>query len=323
MLPSSTPSHSAQLNRPILVLLPVYNGAAFLQAQLDSVLNQRYSPVHIICRDDGSKDGSLALLKRAQQLAPDRIFVIEDALGNLGASASFALLLAHSLSDTFSPPTTRADQVPYVALCDQDDVWHPDKLAVCAEKLAQLETDHPNKAALVHSDLQVVAENGSTIAPSMARYQGLRTQDQAFNAQLLSNTLTGCTSLFNRHLVEQSLPIPEGAIMHDWWLSLVASAFGVRTYIDQTLIDYRQHASNAIGAKAVESKPLSRWRLKRWMDNRHAHIFDLNARQAAAFRKRYSKALSIRQRLVLWTALGLRLPVPIVQRVIYHLLRKI
>ena len=157
----------------------------------------------------------------------------------------------------------------------------------------------------------------------MARYQGLRTQDQAFNAQLLSNTLTGCTSLFNRRLVELSLPIPADAIMHDWWLSLVASAFGVRAYIDQALIDYRQHGSNAIGAKAVESKPLSRWRLKRWMDNRHAHIFDLNARQAGAFLKRYPAMLSLRQNFVLWTARGLALPVPLVQRVIYHLLRKI
>lgn len=311
------------LNRPILVLLPVYNGAAFLQAQIESVLDQTYAPVHIICRDDGSKDTSLAVLKRLQVRAPERISVIEDSLGNLGASASFALLLSHALSHPLGSGENSSDQTPYFALCDQDDIWHAEKLAVCATRLAQLEAADPNKPALVHSDLRVVTEDGATIAPSMARYQGLRTQDQAFNAQLLSNTLTGCTSLFNRRLVEMSLPIPADAIMHDWWLSLVASAFGVRAYIDQALIDYRQHASNAIGAKAVESKPLSRWRLKRWMDNRHAHIFDLNARQATAFLKRYGKQLTIRQRLVLWTARCLALPVPLAQRVIYHLLRKI
>lgn len=310
------------LSRPIWVLLPVYNGAAFLQAQLDSVLNQTYSPIHILCRDDGSQDTSPDILARMQQRSPERITVVRDGLGNLGASASFARLLEHSLTAPL-PASFAGCQAPFVALCDQDDVWLPEKLAVCAASLVQLETANPDKAALVHSDLRVVAEDGSPIAPSMARYQGLRTQDQAFNAQLLSNTLTGCTSLFNRRLVEQSLPIPQGAIMHDWWLSLVASAFGTRTYIDRALIDYRQHASNAVGAKALESKPLSRWRLKRWMDNRHAHIFDLNARQARAFLKRYNRALSIRQKLVLWCALALALPVPLVQRVVYHLLRKL
>jgi glycosyltransferase involved in cell wall biosynthesis len=321
-LPASF-SPLTMLNRPILVLLPVYNGAAFLQAQLDSILAQTYEPVHIICRDDGSKDASLEILSRAQQEAPERISIVKDTFGNLGASKSFALLLQHALNVPTSAAGSESPQTPYVALCDQDDIWHPDKLSVCAAELALLEAAHPGKPALVHSDLQVVAEDGSTIAPSMARYQGLRTQDQAFNAQLLSNTLTGCTSLFNRQLIEKSLPIPAGAIMHDWWLSLVASAFGVRTYIDKPLIDYRQHASNAIGAKALVGKPLNRSRIKRWLDDRHSTIFGLNARQASAFLQRYRRDLSISHRCVLWAALGLHIPYPPIQRVIYHLLRKI
>ena len=311
------------MQRPILVLLPVFNGSEFLAIQLQSILNQSYAPVHILCRDDGSIDNSVEILKQAQIKDSERLVIIEDSLGNLGASASFALLMQHALDHALCAPTGVDSKAPFIALCDQDDIWHEDKLTVCAATLEALERKHPELPALVHSDLRVVSEDGSMIAPSMARYQGLRTQDEGFNAQLLSNTLTGCTCLMNRRLIEASLPIPTDAIMHDWWLSLVVSAFGARAYIDKPLIDYRQHASNTIGAKALTGKPLNRSRIKRWLDNRHAAIFALNARQASAFLKRYSKVLSIRQRCVLWASLGLHVPYPPVQRVVYHLLRKI
>lgn len=311
------------LNRPILVLLPIFNGAEFLEAQIESVLTQLYKPVFLICRDDGSRDASFDILTRAQERAPDRILVLRDKLGNLGASASFALLLRHALDAVLPSEMTQSQQAPFVALCDQDDIWHPNKLAICADHLERLERAHPDVPALVHSDLRVVTEDGSEIAPSMARYQGLRTENQGLGAQLLSNSLTGCTCLMNRRLIEESLPIPAEAIMHDWWLSLVASARGVRTYIDTPLIDYRQHRGNAIGAKARESRPLHRLRVMRWFDNRHAAIFRLNARQARAFLDRYGGTLTFRQRCLLWAALGLYLPIPPVQRVIYRLLRRI
>ena len=307
---------------PILVLLPVYNGSAFLRTQLDSVLTQSHADVYVLCRDDGSTDGSAKVLEQARQAAPERIFIVKDGLGNLGASANFALLLQHAL-DKDLPPLAAFKAAPYIALCDQDDIWHTDKLATCAAQLEALELAHPGKPALVHSDLRVVAQDGSEIAPSMARYQGLQTQDHRFNAQLLSNTLTGCTGLMNMQLVQQSLPIPPEAIMHDWWLSLVASAQGARHYIDQPLIDYRQHAGNAIGAKAHAGKPLRRNRIKRLFDNRHAEIFRLNAQQAAAFLWRFKLKLSLFQIVVLLITMCLYVPVPPAQRVIYRTLRRI
>lgn len=308
--------------RSVLVLLPVYNGAAYLQAQLESVIAQSHPLTYILCRDDGSSDDSLGLLEAASQAWPDRVFVVKDALGNLGASGSFALLLQHAQALDL-PPLAALGANPCIALCDQDDIWHADKLATCVAALETLEKVHPNLPALVHSDLRVVAEDGSEIAPSMARYQGLQTQDHRFHAQVLSNTLTGCTSLMNMALVNKSLPIPPQAIMHDWWLSLVASAKGVRQYIDQPLIDYRQHQGNAVGAKALAGKPLKRNRIKRLFDNRHAEIFRLNARQAAAFLRRYKFQLSLFQITTLLISMCLYLPVPPVQRVIYRTLRRI
>lgn len=308
--------------RAILVLLPVYNGAAYLRAQVNSILEQTYPSVFLLCRDDGSTDSSLEILKDIQRHWPERVHLLQDHLGNLGASSNFAWLMQQALQLPLPAAFSHSPLPPYIALSDQDDLWHPDKLAICADRLEALEKAHPDTPALVHSDLCVVAHDGSPIAPSMARYQGLQFQQHGFAAQLLSNTLTGCTALMNRRLIEASLPIPPEAIMHDWWLSLVASAWGVRDYIDQPLIDYRQHTSNAVGAKEHIRQPLKHSRIKRLFDNRHAEIFQLNARQANAFLNRYRSRLNAQRRALLWFARGLAIPFPPLQRILYRMLRK-
>jgi hypothetical protein len=65
---------------------------------------------------------------------------------------------------------------------------------------------------------------------------------------LTQNFVTGCTVLVNRPLLERALPIPESAVVHDWWLALVAASCGHLLYVDWPTVAYRQHDSNAIGA---------------------------------------------------------------------------
>lgn len=296
------------------MLLPVYNGARFLAEQIESILGQTGVAVQLLCRDDCSSDASLTILRDFEARFPRQIQVLHDDQGNLGASRNFSRLMQAALDrkDTF-----------YIALSDQDDLWHSDKLATCVAQIRLLEAAHPGLPALVHSDLRVITEDGTEIAPSMARYQGLQTQFSHLSAQALSNTLTGCTSLMNQALLQTGLPVPNEAIMHDWWLSLVASALGHRVYLDQSLIDYRQHASNAIGAKAQDQPVVYRSYLHRLFDDRHSAIFQLNARQAAAFLERYRDRLGVRQRLTLWLAQHLALPFPPLQRLMYRVLRRL
>lgn len=303
----------------VLVLLPVYNGERFLTEQVASVLAQTGVHVHILCRDDGSRDASRALLHELQLRHSAQMTVIDDELGNLGASGNFSRLMQLALDMHFGP----LGQARYIALSDQDDVWHPEKLGTAMATMQQLEREHPGKPALVHSDLRLVTEEGQEIAPSMARYQGLRTELSGFSAQLLSNTLTGCTSLMNRALLEKGLPVPAEAIMHDWWLSLVASALGTRRYLDQPLIDYRQHASNAIGAKPQDKPVAFKSIFHRLFDDRHGDIFRLNARQARGFLERFRNELTTRQRLTAWMASKLSVPLPPLQRTIYRILRRL
>lgn len=308
----------------VLVLLPVYNGASYLAEQVDSILRQEGVHALILCRDDGSTDESVRVLDDLRTRWPGRIEPVTDGLGNLGASGNFSRLMHLALD--FTAPAPWNGPVRYVALSDQDDRWHADKLRSCMDALRRLEQDRPGRPALVHSDLRVIADDGREIAPSMARYQGLQVNRPSLAAQALSNTLTGCTSLMNRELLALGLPVPPEAIMHDWWLSLVASALGSRTYLDRALIDYRQHERNAIGAKAKDDNPREKRLLKRlagFFDQRHRQIFGLNARQAGAFLRRYRSRLSLGQTMTLRCVQLLAWPIPPMQRSIFLILRRL
>ncbi len=303
----------------VVVLLPVYNGARYLPEQLDSILAQSLANLIVLCRDDGSSDDSLKVLHQYAGQYPERFRVLDDELGNLGARANFSKLMQAALAPEVSPPDTA--YVTYYALSDQDDVWHTDKLAQLVAATCHLEQGDTRLPVLVHSDLRVVDDLGHVIAPSMAAYQGLRPDRDSFAAQLISNTVTGCTAMMNRALMERSTPVPPECIMHDWWISLVASAFGKRVYLPQALLDYRQHANNTIGAKEWVKPVARRYFLSRIMDDRHHEQFKANARQAHAFATHFSGQLGLRQQMVLTLARGLAVHYAPFQRVLFRVLR--
>jgi glycosyltransferase involved in cell wall biosynthesis len=302
-----------------VVLLPIYNGAHYLAAQLDSILAQTERRVLILCRDDGSRDDSPAILQHYAALHPLQVHVLQDDLGNLGARGNFSRLMEAALAPDLWPQPVPA--TTYYALSDQDDVWHTNKLARLISTMRELEQDAPQTPALVHSDLRVVDEAGLTIAPSMAAYQGLRPDRDSFAAQLMSNTVTGCTALLNRALLARSTPVPPESIMHDWWISLVASAFGRRVYLQEALVDYRQHANNTIGAKEWIKPVARRHFIARILDDRHHEVFMANAAQARAFARHFDRQIGLYQRLALVLARGLAVHWAPFQRVMFRLLR--
>jgi hypothetical protein len=56
---------------------------------------------------------------------------------------------------------------------------------------------------------------------------------------------------FNRELAEIADPIPETAVMHDWWFALAADCIGSLIHIDEPLTKYRQHMLNTIGTTTL------------------------------------------------------------------------
>jgi len=273
----------------ILILLPVFNGEHYLAEQLDSIFSQSHDNILLVCRDDGSADRSVAILKQYLTVHSENMLLLEDAEGNLGASGSFSLLMQWALKYMQSCP-----QRVYVALADQDDIWHANKLTCALQVMTA--ADAGLVPVLLHSDLNVVDKHGQLMSPSLMAYQGLDPARTGFPSQLVSNTVTGCTVLMNQALLHKALPVPADAVMHDWWLSLVASCFGQLLFIDKSLVEYRQHDSNTLGARAHSPATSGLRMFARLLQLRQLpeaqRLLEKAAAQAAAFQARYADELS-------------------------------
>ena len=274
----------------LLVLLPVFNGERYLAEQLDSIFSQRHKNILLVCRDDGSSDGSVAILAQYLATHAENMRLLEDTLGNLGACGSFSALMQWALEYMQSCP-----QKVYVALADQDDIWHADKLTCSLQVMTA--ADAGLVPLLVHSDLNVVDKLGELISPSLMAYQGLDPSRTSFSEQMVSNTVTGCTALINRALLHKALPVPADAVMHDWWLSLVASCFGQLLFVDKSLVQYRQHDRNTLGARAHTPSTFSVRTFAKLLQFSQSpdaqRLFEQAAAQAAAFHNRYKNEVSV------------------------------
>ena len=222
----------------IEILLSTYNGENHIKELILSILNQTYTDWRLIIRDDVSNDSTLQIIEYFKKKYPDKITLMETDNDHLGPVLSFGRLLGHSQAD-------------YISLCDQDDIWMPDKLEILFHNLSikekQTSKDLP---ILVHSDLQVCNENMEKIADSFWKYQNLDPEKMKdIRCLLVQNFVTGCTLMINKALLEKALPIPCQTLMVDWWLALLAQQTGEILTINIPLVKYRQHGNNVIGAR--------------------------------------------------------------------------
>lgn len=224
----------------IEILLSTYNGEQYLADQIDSILAQNYRNWRLLIRDDGSTDNTLVILKSYHKKYPDKIIIFEDNMGNLGVTKSFSLLVSKSDSD-------------YVAFCDQDDVWLPDKLHLTYQKIKEVEKGViPGTPIMVFSDLTVVDKDLNVISESLWDYQKLDPKiSKNLYSILAQNIVSGCTILMNRNAKKISFPIPTNLFSHDHWVAINTCKYGVNVYVEKPLIMYRQHGVNEIGAIRV------------------------------------------------------------------------
>jgi glycosyltransferase involved in cell wall biosynthesis len=246
----------------LAILLATHNGAPFLENLLESVLSQTRQAI-IFVRDDGSGDNTPEiLLSRANQLV-----LLNDSLGNVGIVENFNIL-------------AKATDASYLAFADQDDIWESEKLALQMDLMLRMEKQYgQDMPVLIHSDLAVCDSLLHVVDPSLWRFQRLNPCVQSFSRLLVQNNITGCTMLINKSLKDLAFPVPQAAVMHDWWLALVASAAGKIGFVSRPLVRYRQHDTNQLGAVRSDLKGA----IKR-LNNRNFQISLRSAqRQAQAF----------------------------------------
>jgi glycosyltransferase involved in cell wall biosynthesis len=219
------------------ILLAAYNGQAYLKEQIDSVLAQSNQDWRLIIRDDGSSDNTVSILEKYKAEHPDKIKLISDSDGNLGASLNFGRLLEQTDAE-------------YIMFSDQDDIWLPNKIELTLNAMKATEQIYPDKPVLVHTDLKVADSDLNIIADSMWTYQKLFPEaGNDLNRAMAQNVVTGCTVMINKKARAISIPVPDEAIMYDWWLALNVCRHGKIVYVSIPSVLYRQHSKNRVGAQ--------------------------------------------------------------------------
>jgi glycosyltransferase involved in cell wall biosynthesis len=229
----------------VSVVLGTYNGSCYLEEQLESILAQSVMPNEIIVTDDGSTDATLSIIDRVTERfgVPARglaVTVITHP-GPSGVTQNFERGLKVASGDI-------------VFLSDQDDVWSPVKI----ERMLEVFEREP-LLTLLHSDATLVNEGRSKLKQSL--FQALRFSSheraaerngEAFALFMKRNIVTGATAAVRRELILLATPFPP-FWLHDEWLAITASLQGPQAvdFIDEALIEYRQHRENQVGASRL------------------------------------------------------------------------
>jgi glycosyltransferase involved in cell wall biosynthesis len=239
--------------KKVQILMSTYNGERYLREQLDSILNQTYSDVEILIRDDGSTDQTKEIIQEYVKRYDNIAFIKGD---NIGAVKSFFRLIK------------KADQkADYYALSDQDDVWEKDKIERAVNRMEHYKRlEKKQKAALENPDFEKPLMYASALKVTDQDLNVLyeegtkrKTKDFSFGNAMVENCCTGCTIVMNRALqklaAKQRTP---KCSMHDWWLYLLTSCFGKVLYDQKPSILYRQHEHNVIGMQADQKEKIKK-----------------------------------------------------------------
>jgi glycosyltransferase involved in cell wall biosynthesis len=215
--------------RPLLtIVMGTFNGEAYLQAQLNALIAQTFTDWRLLISDDGSTDQTCEIIRQFQVDHPEYDIRLIDG-PRQGFGKNFLSALRHDLCRDCM-----------VAFCDQDDVWHPQKLE---RAVAHLQNDIPRAygsvVQMTDVDLNVMSQ---TTAPKYP---------VTFTNLLVENSTVGNTVVLNALAVDAIISQPLGTAIayHDWWALLITAGVGGAIFIDpRPGVLYRQHNRNVLGA---------------------------------------------------------------------------
>ncbi|MCX6214054.1 glycosyltransferase family 2 protein [Spirosoma sp.] len=201
----------------VSVCMAVYNGASFIERQLNSILRQLNTDDEIIISDDSSTDSTCEII---DSLHDSRIRLVKNIFQR-GPVGNFENALGLASGD-------------FVFLSDQDDEWLPNKVADTVILLENYD--------LVLSDCRVVNSLGDIIYKSFFQH---RRSQPGFWKNLYKNSYNGCCMAFRRDVLSYALPFPSKIHMHDWWIGLLVEVKGRTYFYPKPLINYTRHGGNA------------------------------------------------------------------------------
>jgi glycosyltransferase involved in cell wall biosynthesis len=211
------------------VILAAYEGARYIGAQIDSIMEQLAGDDELIVSDDASTDATVSTVLQRKD---PRIRVVENR-ARVGYVKNFERAIEQARGE-------------HVFFSDQDDVWLPHKVStVCAA----LERKH-----CVVSDAVIVDQDLRQLHPSYFEWRGAKSF--GFLPIFVRPCLIGATMACRRDYLETMIPF-HALVPHDFWIALNAAWDGELEVIESPLILYRRHASTASVSATTNKRPLS------------------------------------------------------------------
>lgn len=261
----------------ISVVMATYNGGAYVQQQVESILAQHLPPDELIVCDDLSTDDTITILKQYEQKGLLRLVVNEQRLG---------------IIRNFQKAAGLCKPDNYIAFSDQDDVWLTEKLKENAASLKSI--DDGETPALTFSDVSLVNNQLVVTQPSFWKVLNITPARESISTLLFGNIITGCTVMINPAMraLFCAMPADNRVAMHDAWLGLIAFTFGRYKFIEKPLVLYRQHGANATYETNQEQTVMNRMRqaIGQFVDN--SAYLKKEIEQAELFKETYGSRLT-------------------------------
>ena len=214
----------------VSVVLATYNGELYLREQLDSIFIQTYQRMEVVAIDDCSSDTTVSILNEYAAIhANMRVFLNKKNLKHI---------------KTFERGITLANGT-YIVLCDQDDIWDKEKIAITIAEMKEGVT-------LAYCDSLLIDGQGRSLNKKISEMKNLASYNNAMPF-IIGNCVAGHAAIFEKKLALMAMPFPD-QIIHDWWLAFVASMNGRIAFVNEPLVKYRQHSSSVIGAVKLNGR---------------------------------------------------------------------
>lgn len=216
----------------VAVLLSTYNGVEYLEALIESILNQDYSNFQLFIRDDGSTDNTKIILSNYARLYPNKVFIVNSKDGQIGVKNSFDVLLRFVDSDIYF-------------FSDQDDIWMNNKIRLHIESLHSKKNYHNDNIPLLSfSDMSLIINN-KVISEFYLRKKTLVNQKR-LETGFLGN-VSGCLMMFNKAARNTYLKYNTNIKLHDYHMYFLCYIFGNIFYLPIIGIHHRIHLNNMVG----------------------------------------------------------------------------
>ena len=223
-------TESNNMIKSVLIMLSTYNGHEYLQEQLDSLYQQKDVDIHILVRDDGSKDNTVEILKTYQHKYGKMTIHADE---NIGAAKSFHTLMSYAYCEY--------PNYDYYAFSDQDDVWLEDKLFIATQQISENNGDlYYCNAIITDSNLNKIENLGCKRNLSL-QYLMFRQPALGCTQVMTKKYFSLCTELFKDY-IKHNPPLIE---LHDVWTMWISQMIGINVVVDEEAhMLYRQHGNN-------------------------------------------------------------------------------